>query len=177
MAGTTLYFDEEKYKTAVMKQAEKTLKKIGERLQKMMIREIVKLNGFSGDFRIQTAEQIQNRITEKTDTFIQQSVGLLDIQDDEFAMIKARILEHGTGSRGEDSKNGAIWHWKGVPGLNKDVTGYNVSEKESFPLPDEFNMSPGHWFENACKLIDEVFDDAMEEMANRVNPLDYFKMI
>jgi len=177
MAGTTLYFDEEKYKTAVMKQAEKTLKKIGDRLQKMMIREIVKLNGFSGDFRIQTAEQIQNRITEKTDTFIQQSVGLLDIQDDEFAMIKARILEHGTGSRGEDSKNGAIWHWKGVPGLNKDVTGYNVSEKESFPLPDEFNMSPGHWFENACKLIDEIFDDAMEEMANRVNPLDYFKMI
>lgn len=177
MAGTKLYFDEERYKDAVMKQAEKTLKKIGERLQKMMIREIVKLNGFSGDFRIQTAEQIQSRITEKTDTFIQQSVGLLDIQDDEFAMIKARILEHGTGSRGEDSKNGAIWHWKGVPGLNKDVTGRNISEKESFPLPDEFNMSPGHWFENACKLIDEIFDDAMEEMANRVNPLDYFKMI
>lgn len=182
MAGTTLYFDEERYKTAVMKQAEKTLKKIGERLQKMMIREIVKLDGFSGDFRIQTAEQIQNRITEKTDTFIQQSVGLLDIQDNEFAMIKARILEHGTGSRGEDSKNGAIWHWKGIAGLDKAVTNRDPSLRphlhyESFPLPDEFNMSPGHWFENACKLIDEIFDDAMEEMANRVNPLDYFKMI
>ena len=175
MAGTQLWFDQDRYLKAVMRQAEKTLHKVGLRLAKMMVRELKGLNGYPSEWRMEMISNIDNRITQKTDTFIEQSVGLIDLQGDVFAIVRAKILEHGTGSRGE-AGNGAIFHWQGVPGLNKDVTGFNYSDKKTFPLPDEFNMEPGHWYSNACKLIDEIFDDAMDEMARKVNPLDYFKM-
>ena len=174
---TTVKFDRDKYLSDFEKKAKKILDKVGNKLIDYMQNNLSELEGYPTAWRVEMMDKLQNKVLEQMDGFILRGIGLVDMPEESFPLIRAKILEHGTGSRGEDNDGLAVAHWKGEPGLNKNVTGYNVSMKPDFIMPDEFNMSPGHWFSDAVKLIEEMFADEADSFIEKMNPLKYIKIV
>ena len=177
MAKGKVIFDKDKYLRDITKTIIRVLDKVGKKLEKMMKSNLVALKSYPAEWRAETVSMLDNVLVEQTDSLIRQAVGLVGADESSFFMIRAMVLEHGTGSRSDDGGTfgggGAIAHWKGIPGLNDDIDGYNLSYKESYLLPDEFNMSGGHWFKDSCALIEEIFNDEVETMWNNFDFAKY----
>ena len=173
---TKVVFDKSKYLADFTRKGKAVLNKVGEKLIEHMEKNLDGLTGYPEDWRIEMMVKLQNKVVEEMEGFIKQGVGLIDVDDGEWAMVRAKILEHGTGSRGEDGSGDPIAHYAGVPGLNKSVTGWNVSQKSDYELPEEFNKSPGHWFSNAVVLIEEIFADEADSLMKDLNPMKYIKL-
>lgn len=173
---TQVSFDKDKYLKDFEEKAKRILDKVGDKLIEYMQNNLSELENYPTAWRVEMMDKLKNKVLERMDGFILRGIGLVDVPEDSFALIRARILEHGTGSRGEDNDGLAIAHWQGEPGLNKNVTGYNISMKPDFIMPDEFNMKPGHWFSDAVKLIDEMFADEADRFIEKLNPMKYIKI-
>lgn len=169
-------FDRIAYIKAITDNAARILEIVTEKIEGYMKQNIASSGDFSAaKLKDPVASTITHRIEERTEEMVSAVVGMCDAQG-EYELIRARILEHGTGSKGEEG-TGPIKHIKGNPNaLNSDVTGRNMSEKESFELPEKFNMPPGHWFTDAMKLVDALFDDAMQYINEGIDPTKFMKL-
>ena len=173
---TKVTFDRDKFLDDFTRKGKDVLKKIGDKLIDHLERNLDSLDEYPEDWRIEMMTKLQNKVVEEMDGFIKQGVGLVDMADNEWAMVRARILEHGTGSKGEDGSGEPVSHYRNVPGINTPVTGWNVSQREDYKLPDGFNIRPGHWFSDAEKLIEEYFADETESFFRKFNPMKYIKI-
>lgn len=174
-----MVFDRAGYIQDFQLQMGRALRDAGRMAIDMMSRNIMglSLHDFKGDFKSEVASRLKVKVERETDTIMTLAAGLVDEGSDEWFMIRAHILEYGMGSLADPAGGGdlePVSHVQGVAGINDTVTGYApVSNKPTYLLPASWNHPPGHWFEEASILCDEIFDECIERAWVKINPWNY----
>lgn len=166
----------------VMKTA---LQRAGDAAEKLMFENIMSIpkSGYNAtgrpEWHMDVIAALKNKFEWHLNGVMTQLVGMVDVPDNSFLMIKAKLLEYGTGSEGDRQGGGSgnlIAHRPGVAGLNDDLTGYNAPfDAPYYELPVEYNQIPQHWFKDADVLIDEIYNDEITAAWAKLDPWKFIK--
>lgn len=178
MSTDKIVFDRERFLRHFERVMKKALKTAGDKGMKLMKENIRSISGTGkSSWHNQVAAALQNKYEGFVDNVMTQLVGMVDVPDGSFLMIKAKLLEYGAGSAADTSggcSGAPIAHHPGVAGLNDDISGYNDAfDAPYYELPESFNQGPQYWFQDASRLIDEIFEDEIQAAWDQINPWDF----
>lgn len=121
---------------------------------------------------------VKTRVEAQMSSATHGEVGLIDVEPGSWVEHRADVVEYGMGHRRRNpNADWPVRHMRGKPGVNDDMTGMNTNPKTlqraSYVMPDAFNHSGSHFFENANILGKELIYDVADQIFESMNFLDY----
>lgn len=186
MAHETFIFDEARFMQDIEKRFKRALDRLGQRVVQMLtknLRAIPKSGANSTgkpSWREATISLFKNKLEDSLDGKLVQMAGLVDLDPSSYDMIRAKVLEYGTGLAADLSGGGSgdpIAHRPYVPGLNDDITGHNAPfDTDYYELPIEFNQKPQYWFFEMEVRMEQIIEETLSDVFDGINPWRYIKM-
>lgn len=179
-------FDEARFVNDVIRRYTRALDSLGKRIVKMLAKNLNEIPKSGRDatgspnWHRDTAALLKTKLEHSLDGKLVQLAGLVDLDPSSYDMIRAKVLEYGTGIAADLSGGGTgdpIAHRPYVAGLNDDITGHNEPfDAPYYELPIEFNQKPQYWFFDMEVRMEDIIEESLESVFDGINPWKYIKM-
>lgn len=169
-------FDRAAFERDWAKLSEAAVNRLCDQLAQMMQKDIASTDT-KNDWKKEISGLVKKHVETMMNNCTRGEVGLIDVTPGSWVEHRADVVEHGMGRLRRRDADWPVRHIRGKPGVNDDMTGMNTNPKTlrraSYVLPDSYNHSGSHFFENANILGEELIYDVAEEVLNQMDFLAY----